>query len=103
MHALFRLRQSSAPCCSAGGAAKDIGNIVRRMLLQWSSKDLLFRMYQYSMLFVKHNRLQFPQFEQISAHELHHMLNVVQNLTIWIQEGVRSGRRAANFCDSSRA
>jgi hypothetical protein len=45
-------------------------------------------MYQYSMPFVKHNRLQFPPFEQISAHELHHMLSVVQNLTLGIQEGV---------------
>ena len=66
---------------------KDIGNIVRRLMLRWNSNEVLFRMYQYSMPFVKHNRLQFPAFEHISMQDLHHMLNVVQNLTLGVQQG----------------
>ena len=66
---------------------RDIGNIVRRLMLKWGSKDVLFRMYQYSMPFVKHNRLQFPAFEHTSMQEMHHMLHVVQNLTLGVQQG----------------
>lgn len=70
------------------GGVRDIGNIVRRMLLRCASKDILFRMYQYSMPFVKHNRLLFPPFEHISVHDMHHMLGAVQDLTLGSHEGV---------------
>jgi len=63
----------------------DIGNIVRRLMLRWSTDCVLYRMYQYSMPFVKHNRLQFPAFGLVSRQDLHHMLNVVQNLMLGVQ------------------
>jgi hypothetical protein len=63
----------------------DIGNIVRRLMLRWSTDCVLYRMYQYSMPFVKHNRLQFPAFGLVSKQDLQHMLNVVQNLMLGVQ------------------
>ena len=64
----------------------DIGNIVRHLMLRWNTDNVLFRMYQYSMPFVKHNRLQFPAFALVSQQDLHHMLNVVQNLMLGVHQ-----------------
>ena len=45
----------------------DIGQIVRRLLLRWPDNSIIFRMYQYSMPFVKHNRLNFPPLRHTSV------------------------------------
>ena len=53
----------------------DIGYIVRRLLMKWNDQqDVLFRMYQYSMPFIKHNRLNFPSLRNVKSHILKHML-----------------------------
>jgi hypothetical protein len=58
------------------------------MLLRSGSTETLFRMYSHSMPFVKHNRLQFPPFEQVALQDMQHMLAAIQNLTLGSAQGV---------------
>ena len=57
---------------------KDIGIFVRRLLLRWPMSDVLFKLYQYSMPFIKHNRLNFPSIQSISDESMMHMLQTIQ-------------------------
>ena len=52
----------------------DIGFIVRRLLLKWHSSNVLYRLYQYSMPFIKHNRLNFPSLRLLDVTVLKHMI-----------------------------
>ena len=55
----------------SSGILPDIGNDVRRMLLFESSKDLVITILQYSMPFIKHNRLSFPPLSEVTYDDLH--------------------------------
>ena len=57
---------------------KDIGVFVRRLLLRWPMQCVLFKLYQYSMPFIKHNRLNFPAIHNVSDDAMMHMLQVMQ-------------------------
>ena len=54
----------------------DIGQIVRRLLLRWPDNSIIFRMYQYSMPFIKHNRLNFPSHKMVTRADVVHRLTV---------------------------
>ena len=41
-------------------AVDDIGHIVRDIMVQKNNNNVLFKLYQYTMPFIKHNRLNFP-------------------------------------------
>jgi hypothetical protein len=55
----------------------DIGRIVRRLLIRWSEDSVLYRLYQYSMPYIKHNRLNFPSLYKISTLDLVHLMQVM--------------------------
>ena len=55
----------------------DIGYIVRRLLLKWHSPNILYRLYQYSMPFIKHNRLNFPSLKNLNVILLKHMVMAI--------------------------
>lgn len=55
----------------------EIGHHVRRILLFESSKDLVFTILQYSMPFIKHNRLSFPALADVCYEGLHALLLIV--------------------------
>ena len=55
----------------------DIGRIVRRLLIRWSEDSVLYRLYQYSMPYIKHNRLNFPSLYKVSTADLVHLLQVM--------------------------
>lgn len=57
---------------------KDIGVFIRRLLLRWPMQNVLFKLYQYSMPFIKHNRLNFPAIHNVSDEAMMHMLQVMQ-------------------------
>ena len=55
----------------------DIGQIVRRLLLKWPDNSIIFRMYQYSMPFIKHNRLNFPSRKMVTRADVVHLIQAV--------------------------
>ena len=55
----------------------DIGYIVRDMLLHKQKHSVLGKIYQYTMPFIKHNRLNFPPMRYMSKSVLMHMLQTV--------------------------
>ena len=55
----------------------DIGRIIRRLLIRWSEDSVLYRLYQYSMPYIKHNRLNFPSMYRVNTQDLVHMLQVM--------------------------
>ena len=55
----------------------DIGQIVRRLLIRWLDTSIIFKLYQYSMPFVKHNRLNFPPFRHTSVADVVHLMQVM--------------------------
>jgi len=55
----------------------DIGHEIREMLLFMPTKSSMHRVLQYSMPYIKHNRLNFPAFADIGAQDLTHMIRVV--------------------------
>jgi hypothetical protein len=55
----------------------DIGYIVRDMLLNKQKHSVLGKIYQYTMPFIKHNRLNFPPMRYMSKSVLMHMLQTV--------------------------
>ena len=61
-------------CIPHIGSLLDIGYIVRRLLLKWHSPNILYRLYQYSMPFIKHNRLNFPSLKNLNVILLKHMI-----------------------------
>ena len=67
----FKLPESCLPDVNS---LLDIGYIVRRLLLKWHSSNILYRLYQYSMPFIKHNRLNFPSLKNLHVILLKHMV-----------------------------
>jgi len=55
----------------------DIGQYVRKTMLGVNSNELMLRMIQYSMPYVKHNRLNFPHMSDLNTGDLMHLLNIV--------------------------
>lgn len=55
----------------------DVGYIVRRLLLKWHSSNILYKLYQYSMPFIKHNRLNFPSLRNLDMTVLKHMTQAI--------------------------
>ena len=55
----------------------DIGREIREMLLFLPTKSSIHRVLQYSMPYIKHNRLNFPAFADMSTQDLTHMIRVV--------------------------
>ena len=58
-------------------AVDDIGHIIRDVMIQKSNNDVLFKLYQYTMPFIKHNRLNFPPRRFVSKSLLKHLLQIV--------------------------
>ena len=56
---------------------QDIGYIIRDIMLQKQQNDVLFKLYQYTMPFIKHNRLNFPPMQCTSRVVLRHMTQVM--------------------------
>jgi len=55
----------------------DIGSAVRDMLMLSPYKNSIHRVLQYSMPYIKHNRLNFPAFEDMTSDDLAHMVRIV--------------------------
>ena len=55
----------------------DIGKEIREMLMFMPTQNSIHRVLQYSMPYIKHNRLNFPVFEDITATDLTNMIRVV--------------------------
>ena len=64
----------------------DIGRIIRRLLIRWSEDSVLYRLYQYSMPYIKHNRLNFPSMYRVSTADLVHMMQVMLGTCLGIHE-----------------
>jgi len=56
---------------------QDIGYIVRDIMLLKPRNDVLFKLYQYTMPFIKHNRLNFPPMQCTSKPVLMHMIQIM--------------------------
>jgi hypothetical protein len=56
---------------------QDIGYIVRDIMMLKQRNDVLFKLYQYTMPFIKHNRLNFPPMQCTSKTVLMHMTQVM--------------------------
>jgi len=55
----------------------DIGKEIREMLMFMPTQNSIHRVLQYSMPYIKHNRLNFPLFEDITPTDLTYMIQVV--------------------------
>jgi len=55
----------------------DIGKEIREMLMFMPTNTSIHRVLQYSMPYIKHNRLNFPLFQDITAPDLTNMIRVV--------------------------
>lgn len=55
----------------------DIGSAVRDMLMLAPCKNSIHRVLQYSMPYIKHNRLNFPAFDDMTSDDLAHMVRIV--------------------------
>ena len=58
-------------------AVQDIGYIVRDIMMLKQRNEVLFKLYQYTMPFIKHNRLNFPPMQFTSKVVLMHMTQVM--------------------------
>ena len=58
-------------------SVQDIGYIVRDIMLMKPRNDVLFKLYQYTMPFIKHNRLNFPPMQCTSKTVLMHMMQIM--------------------------
>lgn len=56
---------------------QDIGHIVRDIMMLKQRNDVLFKLYQYTMPFIKHNRLNFPPMQCTTKTVLMHMTQVI--------------------------
>ena len=54
----------------------DIGAEVRAMLMKSGKMSIMHKLIQYSMPYIKHNRLNFPSYSDVLAVELVHMLRI---------------------------
>jgi hypothetical protein len=55
----------------------DIGHIVRDIMLLKTRTDVLFKLYQYTMPFIKHNRLNFPPMTCMPRVVLMHLMQLM--------------------------
>ena len=58
-------------------ALDDIGYIIRDIMVEKNNNDVLFKLYQYTMPFIKHNRLNFPPRRYVSKSVLKHLIQIV--------------------------
>jgi hypothetical protein len=58
-------------------ALDDIGFIVRNIMIKKNMNNVLFKLYQYTMPFIKHNRLNFPLPRYVSKNVLKHLIQIV--------------------------
>jgi hypothetical protein len=58
-------------------AVDDIGYIIRDIMVQKNHNDVLFKLYQYTMPFIKHNRLNFPPKRNVSKSLLKHLMQII--------------------------
>jgi hypothetical protein len=58
-------------------ALDDIGYIIRDIMVEKNNNDVLFKLYQYTMPFIKHNRLNFPPRRYVSKTVLKHLIQIV--------------------------
>ena len=58
-------------------AVDDIGYIIRDIMVQKNNNDVLFKLYQYTMPFIKHNRLNFPPKRHVSKSLLKHLMQIM--------------------------
>jgi hypothetical protein len=58
-------------------AVDDIGYIIRDIMVQKNQNDVLFKLYQYTMPFIKHNRLNFPPKRNVSKSLLKHLMQII--------------------------
>ena len=70
----FILSAAHVPCMRH---MPDIGKEIRDMLMFMPTQTSIHRVLQYSMPYIKHNRLNFPCFEDITAPDLTNMIRVV--------------------------
>ena len=55
----------------------DIGAEVRAMLMNSEHRNTMHKLIQYSMPYIKHNRLNFPSFDDVHALELANMVRII--------------------------
>ena len=55
----------------------DIGHIIRDIMVQKNNNDVLFKLYHYTMPFIKHNRLNFPPMRYVSKSLLTHLMQIM--------------------------
>jgi hypothetical protein len=58
-------------------AVDDIAHIIRDIMVQKNHNDVLFKLYQYTMPFIKHNRLNFPPRRNVSKSLLKHLMQIM--------------------------
>ena len=58
-------------------AVDDIGHIIRDIMVRRCSSNVLFKLYQYTMPFIKHNRLNFPPRRYVSKSILRHIMQII--------------------------
>lgn len=58
-------------------AVDDIGYIIRDIMVRKYSNGVLFKLYQYTMPFIKHNRLNFPPMRYVSRSLLKHLMQII--------------------------
>lgn len=58
-------------------AVDDIAYIIRDIMVQKHNNDVLFKLYQYTMPFIKHNRLNFPPRRNVSKSLLKHLMQIM--------------------------
>ena len=58
-------------------AVDDIAYIIRDIMVQKQNNDVLFKLYQYTMPFIKHNRLNFPPRRHVSKSLLKHLMQIM--------------------------
>ena len=55
----------------------DIAYIIRDIMVQKHNNEVLFKLYQYTMPFIKHNRLNFPPRRNVSKSLLKHLMQII--------------------------
>lgn len=55
----------------------DIGHIIRDIMIQKHNNEVMFKLYHYTMPFIKHNRLNFPPMRHVSMNLLRHLMQII--------------------------
>lgn len=78
LHEFFSARKELLPSyLLSSEQVLDIGHIVRDIMMLKQRNDVLFKLYQYTMPFIKHNRLNFPPMQCTTKTVLMHMTQVM--------------------------